>query len=390
MASKPLDSLRVLDLSRLLPGPFASLLLADLGAEVIKVEDTTGGDYLRAFSPFIGGQSAYFLALNPGKKSLALNLKAGRGREVFLRLASASQVILEGFRPGTVDRLGIGFEAVRAVNPAIVYCSISGYGQDGPFRDRAGHDLNYIARAGILGLTGTETGQPAIPPVQIADLSSGMYAAVAILAALRESERSGQGRYLDIGMMDSAMSWLIMTVAEFSAGERGARGRLHLTGKYPCYHVYRTKDGQEVTLAALEDKFWADFLRAAGRPDLAGIQYSEEPAAFAALAEVFAGRTRAEWEALARGGDFCSEPVMTLEEALEDLQVRRRGMVRMTHVGEDPAIELGNPLRRLDGAVPGPPPAHGEHTRAVLREIGYTDADLADLEAAGVILSGRP
>jgi alpha-methylacyl-CoA racemase len=390
MNKKPLDGIRILDLSRLLPGPFCTLLLADLGAEVIKVEDVAGGDYIRAMAPFIGGQGAYFLALNPGKKSLALNLKPARGREVFLKLASTARVVVEGFRPGTVDRLGIGFEAVKAVNPGVVYCSISGYGQDGPFRDRAGHDLNYIARAGLLGLTGQEGSLPSIPPVQVADLSSAMYSAIAILAALRESERSGEGRYLDIGMMDSAMSWLVMTVAEYAAGERGSRGRLHLTGKYPCYNVYRTKDGHEITLAALEAKFWSDFCRATERPDLIDCQYSEDPRDLAEVGALFASRTRDEWAALAKEGDFCCEPVHALEEALRDRQVRHRGLVRMRRVGQESAIELGNPLRCLDGSEPGEPPGYGEHTLILLRELGYSDQDLAELQASGVILGRRP
>jgi len=387
MGKRPLDGVRVLDLSRLLPGPFCTLLLADLGAEVIKIEDTAGGDTIRGMAPFIGGQGAYFLALNPGKKSLALNLKADGGREAFLRLAATAGVIVEGFRPGTVDRLGIGFEAVKAFRPGIVYCSISAYGQDGPFRDRAGHDLNSIARSGILGLTGGDGGVPPIPPVQIADLSAGMYAAVAILAALRRSEFSGEGRYIDISMMDSAMSWLIMTAAEFAAGDRGRRGKLHLTGKYPCYNVYRTKDGREVTLAALEPKFWAEFLKATGRTDLAGLQYSEDPKAFDEIGALFAGRTFEEWEALAKIGDFCCDPVLSMDEAMLDAQVRHRGLIRLTKVGEETNIELGNPLRRLEGIKPGPAPAPGEHTWALLRELGYSDEDLAALAASGAIPS---
>ena len=389
MDKKPLEGIRILDLSRLLPGPFCTLLLADLGAEVIKIEDVAGGDYIRAMAPFVGGRGAYFLALNPGKKSLAVNLKSARGLEVFFRLARTAQVIMESFRPGTVDRLGIGFEAVKSVNPGIVYGSISGYGQDGPSRDRSGHDLNYISRAGILGLMGTSGVTPPIPPVQIADLSSGMYAAVAILAALRESERTGKGRYLDIGMMDCALSWMIMTVAEFAAGERDGRGRLHLTGKYPCYNVYRTKDGREVTLAALEAKFWSDFCRAAGRPDLVDLQYSKEPRVSAEVAAIFAGRTRDEWAALAKDGDFCCEPVLSLDEALLDAQVRHRGLVRVRKTGEESNIELGNPLRRLVKTEPGEPPDHGEHTWALLRDLGYSDQELAEFEASGVILGRR-
>lgn len=385
MDRKPLESIRILDLSRLLPGPYCTLLLADLGAEVIKIEDLAGGDYIRAWPPFIGGQSAYFLALNPGKKSFAVNLKPAKGREVFLKLASTAQVIMEGFRPGTADRLGIGFEAVRSVNPALVYCSISGYGQDGPMRDRAGHDLNYIARSGILGLTGAEGSPPPIPPVQIADLSSAMYAAIAILAALRESERSGRGRYLDIGMMDSAMAWLVITVAEFAAGERGGRGRLPLTGKYPCYNVYRTRDGSEITLAALETKFWSEFCRLTGRPDLIERQFAEDPETLAEVRALFAARTREEWASLAAAGDFCCELVLPLGEALGDPHIRHRGLVRTKRAGEGPGIELGNPLRRLGAGEPGTPPGYGEHTRPLLRELGYAEREIAELVESGII-----
>jgi crotonobetainyl-CoA:carnitine CoA-transferase CaiB-like acyl-CoA transferase len=389
MSNKPLAGIRVLDLSRLLPGPFCTLLLADLGAEVIKVEDVAGGDYIRAWPPFVGGRSSYFLALNPAKKSVALNLKPAKGREVFLKLAATARVIMEGFRPGTAGRLGIDFEAVSAVNPAIVYCSISGYGQDGPRRDRAGHDLNYIARSGILGLTGQEGNLPVIPPVQIGDLSSAMYAAVAILAALRESERTGRGRYLDIGMMDSAMSWLVMTAAELAAGDRGVRGKLPLTGRYPCYNVYRTKDGSEVTLAALEEKFWRDFCGAAGRPDLIGRQFEQSPEVLAELRALFAGRTAMEWESLAKDGDFCLELVLTLEEALLDPQVRHRDLVRRTSVGGESYLELGNPLRRLQKGELGEAPEHGEHTLALLRELGYSEDELIELERSGLIRGRR-
>ena len=233
MNGKPLEGVRILDLSRLLPGPFCTLLLADLGAEVIKVEDLEGGDYIRAMAPFIEGQSAYFLALNPGKKSVSLNLKAPAGKELFLKLAATAGVIVESFRPGTVDRLGVGYAAVKAVNPRIVYCSITGFGQDGPDRDRAGHDLDFIARSGLLRLCGRPGAVPSIPPVQIADLSSAMFAASGILAYLREAERTGEGRYLDIAMLDSAMSWMVMPVAEHAAGERGGRGRLDHRGRSP-------------------------------------------------------------------------------------------------------------------------------------------------------------
>jgi crotonobetainyl-CoA:carnitine CoA-transferase CaiB-like acyl-CoA transferase len=216
-----------------------------------------------------------------------------------------------------------------------------------------------------------------------------MYAAVAILAALRESERTGRGRYLDIGMMDSAMSWLVMTAAELAAGDRGVRGKLPLTGRYPCYNVYRTKDGSEVTLAALEEKFWRDFCGAAGRPDLIGRQFEQSPEVLAELRALFAGRTAMEWESLAKDGDFCLELVLTLEEALLDPQVRHRDLVRRTSVGGESYLELGNPLRRLQKGELGEAPEHGEHTLALLRELGYSEDELIELERSGLIRGRR-
>jgi crotonobetainyl-CoA:carnitine CoA-transferase CaiB-like acyl-CoA transferase len=387
MNRKPLEGVRILDLSRLLPGPFCTLILADLGAEVIKVEDLEGGDYIRAMAPFIDGQSAYFLALNPGKKSVSLNLKAPAGKELFLKLAATAGVVVESFRPGTVDRLGIGYQVVKSVNPRIVYCSISGFGQDGPDRDRAGHDLDFIARSGLLGLCGRPGAVPTIPPVQIADLSSAMYAAAGILAYLREVERTGEGRALDIGMLDSAMSWMVMPAAEYSAGERGGRGRLPLTGKHPCYNVYRTRDGRGVSLAALESKFWCAFCGAVGREDLLPLQFSERPEDFAKFEALFAGRTADEWKTLLKGADFCCEVVPSLGEALDDAQVKSRGLIIAPSPGEPSVIRIGHPLRNR-GERPGACPGHGEHTAEILAELGVSSSKMDELEAAGAIRRG--
>ena len=389
MNGKPLAGIRVLDLSRLLPGPFCSLLLADLGAEVIKIEDLEGGDYIRAWPPFIDGQSAYFLALNAGQKSVALNLKAPAGRELFLKLASTAGVVLESFRPGTVDRLGIGYGAVRETNPRVVYCSISSFGQDGPDRDRAGHDLNFLARSGILGSCGRAGALPAIPPVQIADLSSALYAAAGILAYLREADRTGHGRHLDIGMLDSALAWMVMPVAEYSAGAREELGRMPLTGKYPCYNVYRTKDGRAVCLAALEPKFWSAFCRTIAREDLLPLQFSAKPEDHALFEEIFAGRTAGEWAAFLKGTDFCCEVVPTLGEVLEDSQIRHRGLVIPPAPGAPAVIRVGHPLRDAAAVDAGACPGHGQHTAEVLGELGITGARLDELEAAGVIRRGR-
>jgi crotonobetainyl-CoA:carnitine CoA-transferase CaiB-like acyl-CoA transferase len=339
--------------------------------------------------PFIGGESAYFLALNPGKKSVSLNLKAPAGRSIFLKLAATAGVVVESFRPGTVDRLGIGYEAVKAVNPRVIYCSISGFGQNGPARDRAGHDLNFLARSGILGLCGRPGAAPAIPPVQVADLSSAMYAAAGILAYLRESERTGEGRYLDIGMLDSAVSWMVMPVAEYSAGERGGRGRLPLTGKHPCYNVYRTRDGRDVCLAALEKKFWEAFCRTVGRKDLLPLQFSERPEDFALFETLFAQRTGDEWAELLEGADFCCEVVPSLGEVLSDPQVKHRGLVIDAPADGLAVIRLGHPLRDMEEKGRRACPGHGEHTAEVLRELGVTKGEMRDLEAAGVV-RGRP
>ena len=387
MNHKPLEGVRILDLSRLLPGPFCTLILADLGAEVIKIEDLEGGDYIRAMAPFIDGQSAYFLALNPGKKSLSLNLKAAAGREIFLELAATAGVVVESFRPGTVDRLGIGYAAVKAVNPRVVYCSISGFGQDGPDRDRAGHDLDFIARSGILDLCGRRGAVPTIPPVQIADLSSAMYAAAGILAYLREAERTGEGRLLDIGMLDSAVSWMVMPVAEYSAGERGGRGRLPLTGKHPCYNVYKTRDGRDISLAALESKFWCAFCGAVGRTDLLPLQFSEKPKDLAKFEKLFSGRTAAEWQALLAGTDFCCEVVPSIAEVLNDPQLEHRALVIAPAPGAPAVTRVGHPLRDREAAS-GACPAHGQHTAEILAGLGYPAADIEKLEASGVIRRG--
>lgn len=389
MNDKPLAGVRVLDLSRLLPGPYCTLVLADLGAEVVKVEDTEGGDYIRAMGPFVDGESSYFLALNPGKKSVSLNLKAPAGRGLFLRLAATSRVVVESFRPGAVDRLGIGYEAVRAVNPGVVYCSISGYGQDGPDRDLAGHDLDFSARAGILGLCGRPGQLPTIPPVQIADLSSALFAATGILAALRESDRTGAGRYLDIGMLDSALALMVMPVAEYVAGERGGRGRMPLSGKHPCYNVYRTRDGRDISLAALERKFWEGFCRKVGRDDLLPLQFSERPEDFALFEALFASRTAAEWREFLAGTDFCCGVVPTLEEVFADPQVAARGLVIPSLPSGPRVSRIGHPLRDRSERGRGPCPGHGQHTGEVLGELGLTGPELDALEAAGVVRRGR-
>jgi alpha-methylacyl-CoA racemase len=398
----PLAGVRVLDLSRLLPGGFCSLLLADYGADVLKVEDTRLGDYIRWSPPSVAGAapsaaSALFLALNRNKRSIRIDLKQEAGREVLLALVREHDVVLESFRPGVLDRLGVGYEAMREVNPAIVYCAITGYGQDGPLRDRPGHDMNYLGRVGLLGLTGARDGPPVQAAGQIADLGGGaLMAAFGILAALREAERTGAGQLVDVAMADGALSWLALVAARFLAdGELPARGGLELAGGLLCYRPYACAGGGWVTLGALEQKFWAAWCRGVGREDLVAEQFAAPGSpAHAAVEAIFAARTRAEWEAFAAEHECCLEPVLELGEALSSEQVLARGMVAgLDQPGvAEPVQLLGAPVRLSRtpadcNRLPGP--ALGEHTGAVLRAAGYEDAQIERLVASGAV-AGPP
>lgn len=395
--SLPLDGLRVLDLSRLLPGPFCSLLLADFGADVIKVEDTGMGDYIRWSPPYYDGapestRSALFLALNRNKRSIRINLKSPQGTAVLLRLVCDADVLIESFRPGVLDRLGVGYERLRLENPGLVYCAISGYGQDGPHRDRSGHDINYLGLNGILGLTGDSGGAPVQAAAQIADIGGGsLMAAVGIMVALRERERSGQGQLVDCSMFDGALSWLAMVAGEALQSGRGARrGELPLAGRFVCYRPYECADGW-VTLGALEPKFWSAWCAGVGRSELISGQF--DPPGSATHAEVqaiFAQRTREGWCAFASEHDCCLEPVLEIDEVLDSELVRAREMVvAIDQPGvSDPVRQLGLPIKLSrtpgdTGRAPGP--ELGEHTDEVLAAAGYDPTEIAELHGIGAI-----
>jgi len=391
----PLEGVRVLDLSRLLPGGFCSLLLADFGADVVKVEDTGMGDYVRWAAPYYEGaedsaKSALFLALNRGKRSIRLNLKTDGGREALLRAVAEADVVLESFRPGVLDRLGVGYDAMRAVNPGIVYCAITGYGQGGPLRDRSGHDMNYLGLVGLLGLTGEAGGPPVQSAGQIADVGGGsLMAAFGILAALRERDRSGEGQVVDISMADGALSWLAMVAARYLADEVvPRRGGLELAGGLLCYRPYECADGW-VTLGALEPKFWQAWCAGVGREDLVAHQFDAAGSeAHREVQEIFRARTREEWRLFASEHDCCLEPVLDLDEALGSELVRAREMVvELDQPGAERPVRLvGVPVKlsRTPGdANRAPGPALGEHTREVLAGLGYGDAEIDELIASG-------
>ena len=399
--SAALAGIRVLDLSRLLPGGFCSLLLADFGAEVLKVEDTGMGDYIRWSPPYYEGahesaRSALFLSLNRNKRSIRLDLKHERGREALLRLVRDHDVVLESFRPGVPERLGVGYERMREENPGIVYCAISGYGQRSTKRDASGHDMNYLGLVGLLGLTGERGGPPIQSGGQIADIGGGaLMAAFGIMAALRERDGgpagagSGEGQFVDVSMAHGSLAWLAMVAAShFADGAVPHRGDLPLAGALICYRPYECADGW-VSLGALEPKFWQAFCRGVGHEDLIDKQF-EGPGsgAHAQIVEIFKGRTRADWERFARDHDCCLEPVLELDEALSSQLVREREMVvEIAQPGaEGPVRQLGIPVKlsRTPGAhdrLPGP--MLGEHTEEALREAGYSAEEVAGLLESG-------
>jgi alpha-methylacyl-CoA racemase len=390
-----LSDIRVLDLSRLLPGGFCSLLLADFGAEVLKVEDTGMGDYVRWSPPYHEGaddsaKSALFLALNRGKRSIRLDLKSDGGREVLLRLAREHDVLLESFRPGVMDRLGVGWERLRAENPRLVYCAISGYGQDGPYTARSGHDMNYLGLNGLLDLSGDAGGPPVQAAGQIADLGGGaLMAAFGILAALRERDRSGEGQLVDVSMFDGSLAWLAMVAAAYMAsGAPPARGDLELAGRLICYRPYACADGW-VTLGALEPKFWQAWCRGVGREDLVERQFDAPgSAAHREVERVFLERTREEWRRFADEHDCCLEPVLGLDEALDSELVRaRRMVVELDQPGTEGVKLLGVPVKlsRTPGEPAGPGPALGEHTHEVLEALGYTHEQITKLEQSAAV-----
>jgi alpha-methylacyl-CoA racemase len=395
LSAGPLAGIRILDLTRLLPGGYATLLLADLGADVVKVEEPGKGDYIRWTPPIVGDFSAAHVALNRNKRSLALNLKSDSGRAAFLRLVQSFDVVIESFRPGVMARLGLGWEDLRERNQGLVYCAISGYGQDGPYSRLAGHDANYIGYAGLLWIIGEEGRRPVLPGVQVGDLAGGGMAAVAaILAALLRRASTGTGDFCDISMMDGAMSWLSIHAAEFVATEQEPQRELmHLSGLYPCYRIYPAADGW-ITVGALEPQFWAALCEAIDKPDLVGDAFAtgaRRAVVISQLEELFSTKTRVAWLEHFDGRDVCVGPVKTFSEALADPQARARRMVYETEVaGVGRWTHIGNPVK-VGEAVKGDedlrrqPPRLGEHTDEVLAGAGFSTAEIDDLRAAGSI-----
>ncbi|MFQ3294684.1 MAG: alpha-methylacyl-CoA racemase [Natrialbaceae archaeon] len=385
-----LSDVTVLDLTRLLPGPYGSQLLADMGAEVIKIEPPDVGDYARFTEPIApSGQGAVFTAINRGKKSVTLDLKDERGKAAFYRLAEDADVVFEQFRPGVADRLDVGYDDVSEYNEDIIYCSLSGYGQSGPYRDRVGHDLNYSGFAGLVDMTRDAADEtPRIPGYPIGDMAGGVFSALSIVSALLSRELGdGDGAYIDISILDTLLSFSQAVMGPAMYGEDPRPGQTELTGKFPCYDVYQTKDDRYVTIAALEPKFWETLCDELGAEHLLEKHRSDDPAVRQAVREelqsTFRMKTRNEWESELGEKDVMLGLVNTPTEVLDDPQVRSRGIV----TGDDELPRIGYPAEVESGLAGSGDsvPDMGEHTEHVLRTCGYSEGDLRELRDNGVI-----
>jgi len=387
---RPLDGTRVLDLSRLIPGPFATLVLADLGATVDKVEDAAGGDYLRHLPPAVAGESAAFQVLNRGKRSAVIDLKKPEAKVAFARLVASYDVLFDQFRPGVLARLGLGHAELRRANPRLVICALTGYGQDGVLAQRAGHDVNYLARSGLLGLMGPESGPPQVPAFQLADVSGGMWCVIAILAALAERARTGQGAVLDVAMTDGVLGFASAALGPILAGAAQRRGAEPLSGGIAPYGTYATKDERWISIGALEPKFWTAFSTGVGLPvEMSALMPGPHQADLhRKVAEIFRTRTRDEWVAFAAERDCCLEPVLEPGEVAADPHLASRSLFfeLPSPRGRVPQFRL--PVTPTDVSTLAPPPRSGEHTRAIFKDAGFADAEIDALIACGAAKQG--
>ena len=398
-----LEGIKVLDFCRNAPGMFCTMILADLGAEVLMVErpmDETRSAYERVVAGIQGPEDerrhASFNALQRNKRSIALNLKEPEAQDIFRQLAETTDVVVEGFRPGVMERLGAGYQQVREINPKAVYCSVSGYGQDGPYSQMAGHDINYISFAGFLGLVGeSEASRPAIPMNLVADYAGGgLCGAVAVLAALLAREKTGTGQYLDIAMSEGVLYMLTGVISDMLAqGVSPKRGGTTLNGGAPYYNVYQTKDGGYLSIAAIEPWFWENLCRSIGREDLVPHQKASGPKReeiVRTLEEAFRSKTRDEWFEFLKDRDISVGKVYSLEEALDDPHAVHRGMVlevEAPHLPEGKVRQVGIPihLSETPGAVRHLGPVTGEHTAEVMAALGFSDDRISQLQQRGVV-----
>ena len=385
-----LDGLKILDFSTLLPGPYATLLLADLGAQVVKVSSHSRVDLVTQWPPLIEGTDTTAAAawLGRNKKTICLDLKRPAAVEAVKKLVGEYDILLEQFRPGVMDRLGLGYETLRQVNPRLIYCSLTGYGQTGPLRDRAGHDINYLARSGVMDAAGRQATGPVLTNMQVADVAVGsMNTVVSILAAVYHRERTGKGQYIDVSMLDGMVPFHSMDGACFLAGAQPPRREGQLLNGGGVYDFYETKDGGYMSVGSLEPKFFAQLCQAMDCPQWAdgAILSTDLPLVKSTLRERFRTRTRAQWTEIFARYDACVEPVLTPAEAGEDPHINSRGLLPEVPLAQAPdrtVRQLGCPIKLSDC-----PPEYrhtgwpeGQHTRELLGALGYSEAEIADME----------
>jgi len=391
--AEALSGLIVLDLSRLLPGPFCSMLLADMGADVIKIEEPKSGDYIRWWPPMIGKNSGFHVVLNRNKRSLTLNLKAEDGKKIFQHLVRKADVVLEGFRPGVMERLGVEYKALKDINPRLVYCSITGYGREGSRSNKAGHDINYLALSGVLSYSGRD-GWPTLPGVQIADLGGGgLMAAFSIVTALLARERLGEGQHIDISMTDGVFTWNCLRWGKYLAdGTIPHPGDDVLNHGFACYNLYETHDGRTMALGALEPQFWSAFCEAVGHTEWNRPDYVEpgphQEALQKDIAALFKQKTQAEWIDHFADWDCCCEPVRNLAEVMDDPDMQARQMVvELMHErwGAYKQLGIAPKFSRTPGTIRSHAPELGEHTEEILQGLGYSQDDIEVLRGQGVV-----
>ncbi|MGD8948703.1 MAG: CaiB/BaiF CoA-transferase family protein [Desulfobacterales bacterium] len=376
-----LSGITVIDLSRLLPGPYCSMILADHGARVIAIED-------RRFL----ADGLFFNIVNRNKEHMSLNLKTDEGKEIFFRLAQTADVLLEGFRPGVVNRLGVDYDSVRKVNSQIIYCSITGYGQNGPYRDRVGHDVNYLSNAGVLNLIGEPDRPPSIPGVQIADIAGGgMNAAIGILLALFAREKTGKGQYIDISMTDGMVAFLpaVMFFQQLT-GQEPRRANDMLSHRYACYNTYETADGEYISIGAVENRFWKKLCEVLEVPQYAELQYDDQHRLkiIDYMRETFKKKNLDDWEAKLGDLDICWGRVQSLKEMLTDpLFLEREMVLDIKDKNGKSSKTIGVPVKLSEtpGSVRTPPVEFGESTAAILKEIGYSEDDVKRLADKKVV-----
>lgn len=370
-----LEGIRVLDMSRLLPGPYCTMMLADFGAEVIKIEAPGQGDYLRTFGPFVKDFGYWHLQLNRNKKSLVIDLKSEEGRRAFLELAKTADVVMESYRPGVLKKLGVDYETVSKINPKIIYCSMSGYGDKGPLANQADHDIGYVSLAGITAMSGQKDGKPAIPGVLMADMNASMAAGMAIMVALRHAQQTGEGQEININLYNVAMSLMPGAASlYFGSGFVPQRGNNWLTGENPNYNIYETKDHRYVSVGCLEKKFWSNLCKALGRAELTDLIDNKKnyPYLEQQLAEEFSAKTMREWEEYLYGKDTCVTPVLNFDEACEAPQTVANEMVITVQDEELGDYKLmGFPLKlsKTPASVRKRAPRLGEHTKEILKAL---------------------